>query len=442
MKALQKALDNGGTITVNEPGIYRLAGTVFIGSNTTLKCANGVKFKKTDEIDEFSHVFCNKGAKNKTYDTNIHLDGVELIINNIDTLDFKVAFGLQGQIGFHYVKDLRIDRFRSYDLAREQYGIHICTFEDVIIDDVIIYGKKDGIHFGTGKRFTVRNGVFQTFDDAIALNAHDYATGNPEYGWIEDGVIEKCYDLNAENTTGYFSRILAGGWVDWKAGNEVQHSDIVVANGRLYRVQMKPDGKKFITNTMPTHTEGMKEYDGITWGVVQDKIEYNCGVRNVTYRDIFLYKPRVAFSIHFDTDNWSRSYYPGAPKPIQSNLVFENVRVLYDEEKQFLHAKTPVDNVIIRNCYLRNNHILFNGNRVPMDDFELTNLTITDCYFAPTKEELVFLQTNIKNKKVLLQMNGNILKSGSSPLKTNIKPENIDLIDQQRSILNKNSFNL
>jgi hypothetical protein len=365
-----------------------------------------------------------------------------LIINNIDTLDFKVAFGLQGQIGFHYVKDLRIDRFRCYDLAREQYGIHICTFEDVIIDDVIIYGKKDGIHFGTGKRFTVRNGVFQTFDDAIALNAHDYATGNPEYGWIEDGVIEKCYDLNAENTTGYFSRILAGGWVDWKAGNEVQHSDIVVANGRLYRVQMKPDGKKFITNTMPTHTEGMKEYDGITWGVVQDKIEYNCGVRNVTYRDIFLYKPRVAFSIHFDTDNWSRSYYPGAPKPIQSNLVFENVRVLYDEEKQFLHAKTPVDNVIIRNCYLRNNHILFNGNRVPMDDFELTNLTITDCYFAPTKEELVFLQTNIKNKKVLLQMNGNILKSGSSPLKTNIKPENIDLIDQQRSILNKNSFNL
>ena len=40
-----------------------------------------------------------------------------------------------------------------------------------------------------------------TFDDAIALNAHDYATSNPELGWIENGVIENCHDLNAEKLT-------------------------------------------------------------------------------------------------------------------------------------------------------------------------------------------------------------------------------------------------
>jgi len=68
------------------------------------------------------------------------------------------------------------------DLSKAQYGIQVCTFEDLIIDDVVIKGMKDGVHLGRGKRFTIRNGVFQTFDDAIALNAHDYATGNPEVG--------------------------------------------------------------------------------------------------------------------------------------------------------------------------------------------------------------------------------------------------------------------
>ena len=32
-------------------------------------------------------------------------------------------------------------------------------------------------------------------------------------GWIEDGLIEDCYDLADEDTTGYFCRILAGAWV-------------------------------------------------------------------------------------------------------------------------------------------------------------------------------------------------------------------------------------
>ena len=75
------------------------------------------------------------------------------------------------------------------DLGRAQYAIHVCTFEDVLINDVIIKGDKDGVHLGRGKRFTISNGVFQTFDDAVALNGQDYDVGNPEMGWIEDGVV-------------------------------------------------------------------------------------------------------------------------------------------------------------------------------------------------------------------------------------------------------------
>lgn len=113
-------------------------------------------------------------------------------------------------ISFFYAKDIRIERFRCNDLTKMQFGIHIGTFEDLIIDDVIIKGEKDGVHLGRGKRFTIRNGIFQTFDYAIALNTHNYTTSNPELGWIENGIIENCHDLNAENTTGYFCRILAG----------------------------------------------------------------------------------------------------------------------------------------------------------------------------------------------------------------------------------------
>jgi hypothetical protein len=69
--------------------------------------------------------------------------------------------------------------------------------------------------------------------------------------------------------------------------------------------------------------------DGITWGVVQDDVTYTAGVRNVVFRDIFLRKPRVGFSVHFDNDAYSRSYYPGAPIPAQEQLHFDNIRVLH-----------------------------------------------------------------------------------------------------------------
>ena len=166
-----------------------------------------------------------------------------------------LVFGLHGQLALFYVKDVKIKGFRCYDLGKAQYGIHICTFEDVIVEDAIIKGDKDGVHFGRGKRFLVSNCVFETFDDAIALNGHDYDVGNPELGWIENGTIENCHDLTAEKTTGFFCRILAGAWVDWQKGMVVQKSDTVVSCGRLYRVKAAPDGKQYISETQPTHEQ-------------------------------------------------------------------------------------------------------------------------------------------------------------------------------------------
>ena len=380
-RALQAAADRGGTITVSQPGTYRMAGTVYLGSFTSLNFGDGVFLKKTAEQGAYSHVLLNKGALTKTWDEHISVTGLQIIVNGVDTNTYQEAYGLRGQLAFFYVKDLRIGHFRCLDLGRNQYGIHVCTFEDLLIDDVIIKGQKDGVHLGRGRHFTIRDGTFQTGDDAVALNGHDYATGNPELGWIEDGVVENCHDLPAaDQHAGYFCRILAGAWTDWHAGMKVQQSDTVVSGGRLYRVQAHPDGTVYTSVTRPVHASGTQTLDGINWGVVQTNVTYTAGVRNVTFRDIFLEKPRTAFSIHFDSGKYSRSYYPGAPVPVQEQIVFDDIRVLHEAKTDFLAIGTPVDVVTIRNSSFRNNPLTVHGDSALPGSLK-TVINISSCVF-------------------------------------------------------------
>jgi hypothetical protein len=403
--ALQQAVEQGGTILVSRPGTYEIAGTVYVGSNTSLVFGNGVFLKKVDEQGAFTHVLLNKGALTRTYDENIRIEGLHIVVNGVD-LAHKEVYGLRGQIAFFYVKDLRIDRFRCLDLGRAQFAIHICTFEDAIIDDVMIKGGKDGVHLGRGKRFTIRNGVFQTFDDAVALNGHDYATANPELGWIENGIVEQCYDLNADETVGFFCRMLAGGWIDWKSGMEVQHSDSVIANGRLYRVQAQPDGTTYRSTTRPDHEVGSKMLDGINWGMMQTDVTYTAGVRNVIFRDIFLEKPRTAFSVHFDSGNYSRSYYPGAIVPEQEQLTFDNIRVLHDEPGVFLSIGTPVDVLTITRSSFKDNRIEFRDSKTDLDNLK-TRINMIGCVFN-NNGPIELLSNKAKNKQILLKTSSSI----------------------------------
>ena len=409
--ALQKAVDQTGTIVVSRPGTYDIAGTVLIGSNTTLVFGNHVFLKKVADLGAFTHVILNKGALTRSYDHHIVVEGLQIIVNGVDVRKFLV-FGLHGQLAFFYVKDLRVERFRCMDLGKLQYGVHVCTFEDIVINDVIIKGDKDGVHLGKGKRFTISNGVFETFDDAVALNAHDYAVGNPEMGWIEDGIVTNCHDLNAEKTTGFFCRILAGAWLDWQPGMQVQQADSVVSNGRIYRVQAQPDGTVYTSTTQPAHESGSATLDGITWGMMQDEAVYTAGVRNVTFRDIFLAKPRVGFSIHFDNDKYSRSYYPGARIPRQEQLVFDNIRVLHDQQTDFLSINTPVDVVTIANSSFRNNRIHFHGNKA-MPDYFKTVVNLYGCVFNHAgPDELIV--NSLPGKEVQLQSSANVeLRKGA-----------------------------
>ncbi|RAV05550.1 hypothetical protein [Paenibacillus sp. YN15] len=403
-RALQEALDRGGTVSVTRPGIYKLARTVYIGSNTTLSFGNGIKVQKVDETGPFSHVLLNKGALTRTWDEHISIENLHIQVNGMDVRTFHDVFGLHGQLALFYARDVRILGFRCMDVGTAQYGVHICTFEDLLIQDVIIKGKKDGVHLGRGRRFRISDGRFDTYDDAVALNGHDYDVGNPELGWIEEGTIEHCYDLSGDGESkpcvGYFCRILAGAWTDWREGMEVQKSDTVVSEGRLYRVKADPDGKSYISMIRPVHEKGTVVLDGIPWTMVQRDPVYTAGVRNITFRNIYLHKARPAFSVHFDNDRFSRSYYPGATVPRQEHLVFEQVRVLHSRPTPFLLINTPVDMLTILHSAFRDNVIRFTGNKA-MEDYLPTAIQLTGCVFQQ-KGQMVLVENEVERKEIRL----------------------------------------
>ncbi|RKX34304.1 MAG: hypothetical protein DRP71_07540 [Verrucomicrobia bacterium] len=405
-EALQRAVDLGGTVTISRPGVYSLARTVTIGSDTALVFGAGVSVRKVADAGLFTQVFLNKGALTRTWDRNISIHGLNLIVNGVDQAVGDI-YGLRGQVGFFYIRDLSITRFRCLDLGATQFAIHVCTFEDIIIDDVMVTGDKDGVHLGPGTRFTIRNGVFKTLDDAVALNGHDYASGSPELGWIENGVVENCHDLaDDKDPIGFFCRILAGGWTDWQEGMEVQNSDSVISKGRIYRVQAKPDGTFYQSVTRPTHESGSQVLDGINWGMVQETITYTAGVRNVTFRDIFLEKPRVAFSIHFDDGRYSRSYYPGAEVPRQEQIHLDGIHVMHPEPVDFLSIDTPVDAVNVTNSRILENRIRFHKRDISIDH-QVTQVNMTGCVFAHDGE-MELVRNEIAGKEIRLKTTASI----------------------------------
>ncbi|MBQ6885011.1 MAG: hypothetical protein IJN56_04655 [Clostridia bacterium] len=393
-KALQEAVMGGGDIYIAEPGTYDLADQILLDDDTSLYFCAGSYIRRQNCPDGNGFVFINRGAYTRTYNKNIKICGLNLICNDVvsdapsDTRP-KTIIGLNGHLCFFYIKNLIIEDLECLDLPAKDFCIHICTFENAVVERVRIEGLKDAVHFGRGNKFVVRHGIFKTFDDPIALNAHDYVTSNPEMGWIENGLIEDCYDLNDTDTVGFFCRILAGSWVDWYEGMQVQRSDTVVSNGRLYRVFMPPDGRIFTSLTQPTHECGEKEYDGFVWAVVQNDVTYNCGCRNLHFKDIYLQKDRyVGLYILFDKDNWSRSYYPNSKAPVQENITFENL-VVEGDVKSVVMANTPVDNIRFVNCTLKNNTVRFVDVGTEGAVYPKTNLLMSGTYFKENVDLLI-----------------------------------------------------
>lgn len=407
--ALQKAVDATGTITVDQPGIYDIDDAISIGSDTALVFGKGVYVRRTTDT---GYVFINKGAYTREYDHNISITGLNLLCNGHNSKQGNLIVGLRGQVCFFYVKDLVIRDLLCLDLMEYSFCVQVCTFENLLIENVHIEGHKDGIHIDKGCKFAIRHAIFRTFDDPIAINAHDYTTGAPEMGWIEDGIIEDCYDLHQDDTVGYFCRILAGAWCDWFKGMKVQQSDTVIYSNRMYRVNMTPDDIFYTSNTPPRHTEGTKEYDGITWTMTQDKnVVYNAGCKNIHFKNIFLKKKRhTAFSLTFDKTRFSRGCYPGSIPPVQEDITFDHIYV-QNEITDLIGIRTPVNTIKLTNSVIQNNRINLRNVETEGITYIPAHILLSNVTFkGEGKQSLVYAA---EGRKATLKINGSIVENSS-----------------------------
>ncbi len=361
--ALNAAVKNGGEITVVQPGIYEISETVFLPDHTHLHFAEGVVLKRTEsKSGKNGNQFINSGALTGIKNTDIRLTGLHLLTNGVqstaaETGCEKTVTGLRGHLAFFYIEDLYLSDITITDLSRKDYAIQICNFKNAVLERCHLEGLKDGIHFGPGSDFVVRDCRFRTMDDAIAINCSDYSVSNPNMGDIENGLIENCIDLKGAPTESFFLRILVGGWTQWKSGMTVYHSDAVVHNGKLYRVVMSPDNEAYISTTPPTHEKGFAEIDGIRWvrthyGYEPDKLPLTASCRNITLRNIALQQPRRnQMLIYASYDEYLRSYHAGFPMPEVKNIIFENVQV-HCKTEHLAYVKTKTDSITLKNCHL------------------------------------------------------------------------------------------
>ncbi|MBQ8876845.1 MAG: hypothetical protein IJY63_04800 [Clostridia bacterium] len=379
-KSLQNAVDNGGEIRVRVPGVYDVSEPIALGDDTALVFEEGVTIRRQPSKSGVNgNAFINKGLFDGICNQNIRLIGLRLLCNGVESTGIgknSRYVGLRAQVGFINVKNLVVDGFECRGLLAKDYGLQIGNFENIRLENLFIEGNKDGVHLAIGKNFIIRHAKFRTYDDPIALNAFDYSVSNTHVGWIENGLIEDCYDLADDTTTGYFCRILGGSWLPWFKGMPVHHSDTVCYNGRIYRVVMNPtDGKIYTSNTPPSHERGYAEYDGIGWVCTQKGDFLNTGCRNIRFKDIHLQKKRtIAVSIDLNHDTYAHSCYPGSIPLPQGGFVLENVYI-ENEIDRFLRANYPVSDITIVNTDLKNAKIRF--ERGALDGIEYPNATLT-----------------------------------------------------------------
>ena len=362
-EVLNRLLSENSDVLVAFPGVYRLTGPVILSSGNHLRfCTGATVLRENCPDNDNGNLFINRGAYTAIPDEDISLVGLHLITDGVSHRSptaggTRSILGLRGHVAFLYVRRLYISDFLVTDLTAMDYAIQISDFEDVTVDNVQAEGMKDGVHFGPGKRFVLKNCRFRTYDDDIALNCADYSVSNPNFGTIEDGIIENVVDLPGLPTESMFLRILVGTPRLWEKGMTVYHSDAVVHDGKLYRVAMNTDNTPYVSDNPPTHEHGMAVVDGIRWfrtnyATPKDELLLPAECRNIVCKDVFLEQKRnIAVMVYTDYSEFLKSYHAGSTMPKVEGLSFENVQVLKPVE-HFLYVGTPLTDLSFKDCHL------------------------------------------------------------------------------------------
>ena len=362
--ALSSAVAGGGTIVVDIPGVYDISKSTFLPSNTRLVFGNGVKLRRVAYDGHYpTYLFANAGVQNGTSNENIEIDGLDYeITQSVEGSTRDVARrqnGLRGMLMFENTKNLILKKIKIYNsISNDEFSIQATSFENVIIDDFCCDSMKDGIHLGPGSKIVIKNCIFHTADDAIALNAVDYQGSTTAYGNIENVVIS---DIFFEENNGFAAGrgiyALVGAWDDWYSGMSVQkYGQIVVSDGRVYVSANAggPTTDRLTSTDQPTHESGTVTYpDGLSWRMYQNSAVYNAVVKNLFVSNVISKRTCGGmFTFNVENNAYIQSSITTANNAYCENIVIENTRCEVSHQN-FVKSLAPIKALRINKCFMR-----------------------------------------------------------------------------------------
>ena len=360
--ALQTALNGGGVISIDLPGVYDLNDTVFLDSNTKLICAPGVIFRK---VAPYCNVFLNRGALTKEYNDNISIDGLELSVNGQEAKPTLVR-GQRAQLGFFYVRNLKIRNFTCSDGESFQFLIYIVTWKNILIENVRLAGEKDGIKLNNGHEAIIRNLDLTTYDDGLSLCGTDYDSVTLEVGDVYNvycsNITDHQYQLKGKDIFGRTCLIYTGSWADYKKGNKYGNSDFCLNDGKLYQHVLEPGNPIAVSSEAPLHNEGtVTGRDGIPWRFIQPCDFYQTNVYNVSFDSCIFEKGGniianwICPSNMYEETPIHRTSYPGTEGNSDSwGISITNCKIVGTPPQILLNLMGNMQNVAISGCYFNN----------------------------------------------------------------------------------------
>lgn len=268
--ALQNAVTGGGRIYI-DAGTYDLNDTILLDSNTEILCERGTTLNKSES---YSLVFMNRGALTEEWNENISIKNINVQTNGTGSY-CTVVHGMDGHIGFYYIKNLLIENFQCLDIGSTLFTIVIHQWENVVLNNIKIEGDKDGIHFGPGHGARVINYTARCYDDGVNLNGIAYPSHCVIVGDIYDIKFIDCCDEKVEGQVegGAFLKMMGASWTDWGAGNTYKTGNITKNAGKLYQCN-NDNGFSGTAADAPTHDIGeVTGGDGIVWRYKQEALD-------------------------------------------------------------------------------------------------------------------------------------------------------------------------
>ena len=317
-------LGGNKTITISSPGIYKVNATMWIESNTEIIFGKGVVISLDSNC---WNIFCNKNAPNRLWNTDITIIGLKIQTNGFYSFPppENILYGLRGIINFFYIKKLRIYDFECLDGGNINYQIHVARWYDVLFDNIVMKGMKDGIHLNCGKKMIIRNVDSTCYDDTIALNAADYNESNIEIGNIEDVYIENVTWNYQSDLPSYGGRVInnyIGVYTSWVSGMILKQGDKIIHNGKMFAVYIDYAGTEIASVTEPSSigfTSLQTTPEGISWKLVQDYVSTESTIKNLTIKNLvetnsIKSTSTTLFNIMSGADgNSNRSIHPSIP---------------------------------------------------------------------------------------------------------------------------------